>query len=271
MSFSKALPLSIALLSAIALPALSAGITSHRAIYDIKFDSAQVNSKVSGGGGKWVLELSGAACTGYNVSYRFVTQLDYDNGSSLLLDTRGENFESGDGGAFDFSNSTYQDNKVVEDVKGVAERKDGSVGVKLSRPEANDVSFPEGVQFPVQHFIKLIEEAKAGEKFVTSTVYEGVEGGGVAFDVTAAILKEGEVEQGEALPYKALEDKKLRRWPMSLSYYRKGNESDATPEWVNSFVLYENGVSRQFTFDYGEFKLTGVMKSLEFLPEEECP
>lgn len=271
MSFTKTLPLSIVLLSATTLSAFSAGIAPHRAIYDIVFESSKANSKITGGGGKWVLELNGAACTGYNVTYRFVTQLDYDDGTSLLLDTRGDNFESGDGDAFDFSNKTYQNNKIVEDVKGIASRSDDAVGIKLSRPEEADASFAKDIQFPVQHFLKLIEQAKAGERLVTSKVYEGVEGGKVAFDVTAAISKEGTAEEGKALPYQALEDKKLRRWPMSLSYYRPDTANDASPEWANSFVLYENGVSRKFIFDYGEFTMKGVMKTLEFLPAEECP
>ncbi|MEP2944160.1 MAG: DUF1849 family protein [Hyphomicrobiales bacterium] len=270
MLFSKALPLSIVLLSATTLSAFSASMAPHRAVYDIKFQSAQADSKIIGGSGKWVLELNGAACTGYNVSYRFVTQLEDNDGINFLLDTRGKNFESGEGNAFDFSNSTYQDNRIIEDVKGVASRKDGSIGVRLSRPEAVDTVLSEDVQFPVQHFIKLIEKAKAGEKLVSSTVYEGVEGGMAAFDVTAAIAKEGEVEKGKSLPYQALEDKKLRRWPVSLSYYRITDEQDTTPEWANSFVLYENGVTRQFVFDYGQFALTGTMRELEFLPEEDC-
>lgn len=270
MLFSKTIPLSIVVLSATTLSAFSAGMASHRAVYDIEFGTSRGDSKINAGSGKWVLEVNGAACTGYNISYRFVTQLEYENGSTILLDTRGKNFESGEGDAFDFSNSTYQNNKIIEDVKGVASRKEGNIDVKLSRPEAADASFPKEVQFPVQHFIKLIEQAKSGEKLVSSTVYEGVEGGTAAFDVTAIISKEGEVEEGEGLSYQELEDLKLRRWPVSLSYYKTDGARDATPEWTNSFVLYENGVSRQFVFDYGEFTLTGVMKKLEFLPEEDC-
>jgi len=270
MPFLKALPFSVILMAGTALTAFSAEMTPHRAIYDIKLGNARADSKVEGGSGKWVLEVEGASCTGYTISYRFVTQLEYEDGRNVLIDTRGKNFESGEGNAFDFANSTYQDNKVIEDVKGVAARKDNAIAVKLSRPEAGELSLPGEVEFPVQHFVKLIEQAKAGATLFSSSVFEGVEGAKTAYDVTAVIGKEGAVEAGTSLPYQVLEDQKLRRWPVSLSYYKKDGPRDATPEWVNSFLLYENGVSRQFVFDYGEFTLIGTMQNLEFLTEEDC-
>lgn len=251
-------------------PVLAGTIAPHRAIYEIKFDQSSAQSKINGASGKWILELKGAACTGYDVSYRFVTQLVYEDGRTLLLDTRGKNFENGEGTAFDFSNSTYQNNKLVDDVKGIAARNKNDVSVKLSKPEQTDVLLSEDILFPAQHFLKLIEDAKAGEKFVTNSVYEGVEGAKQALDVTAVISKERSVEEGKSLPYQALEDKKLRRWPVSLSYFKQGGTSDAVPEWQNTFLLYENGVSRDFRFDYGEFALTGTLKALDLLPEDDC-
>lgn len=270
MTFLKTPSLSLVFLLLASFSAPAAGIAPHRAIYDIAFGAARAQSKINGGSGKWVMELTGSACTGFNVSYRFVTQLTYEDGRSVLIDTRGNNFEDGEGTAFDFSNSTYQNNSLIEDVKGIASRADKNVAVKLSRPETANIALPKDTLFPAQHFIKLIEDAKAGQKIVTSRVFEGVEGAREALDVTAVISNERPVESGKSLPYQALEDQKLRRWPVSLSYYKPDAAQDSTPEWQNSFLLYENGVSRDFIFDYGDFSLTGTLRSLEFLPEEDC-
>ena len=271
MKLLKVASLSMLFLSAVAHEALAGGIVPHRAIYDIKFNDSTSQTKINGGAGKWVMELTGSACTGYNISYRFVTQLVYEEGGEILIDTRGKNFESGEGNAYDFSNSTYQNNELTEDVKGLAaRRKEGNITVQLTRPETAELSLPDGVLFPVQHFVKLIEQAKSGDTVVTSSVYEGVEGGKEALDVTAVIGKEQAAEAPADQSYRLLEEQNMRRWPVSLSYYKKGATNDATPEWQNSFILYENGVSRDFIFDYGDFSLTGILTKLEFLPLEDC-
>lgn len=264
------IPCSFTLMIANGFVAESATIAPHRAIYDIAFKEASAKSKINGGGGKWVMELTGAACTGYNISYRFVTQLTYEDGNDLLIDTRGKNFENGEGTAFDFSNSTYQNNKLLEEIKGIASKQEAAIDVKLSRPERAGLTLKGDILFPAQHFVRLIEQAKAGEKVVSSTVYEGVEGAKEAMDVTAVIAPEKPLEDGAGKPYQELEEKNLRRWPVSLSYFKTGATTDTTPEWQNSFLLYENGVSRDFVFNYGDFSLTGTLTNLELLPEENC-
>lgn len=269
MKFLKALASTFTLLCA-ATTVHGTGIASHLAVYDIKLDRAQSVSDIKSGIGKLVIELKGSACTGYEVAFRFVTQLTYENGSNVVIDSRGENFESGDGKAFDFSNTTYQNNKLTEDTKGIASHRDGQLAVKLTKPEPGEINLADDIIFPAQHIQRLVEKAKAGETLVTSTVYEGVEGGKEALDITAVISKEKPVEKGQSLAYQELEDMKLRRWYVSLSYFNTDQTGDATPQWQNSFLLYENGISRQFTFDYGDFALKGKLKNLDLLPQEDC-
>ena len=51
---------------------------------------------------------------------------------------------------------------------------------------------------------------------------------------------------------------------------RDRNKKDGVPNYVLSFDLYENGISRALTLDYGDFVLSGEMTSLELLPEKAC-
>lgn len=242
----------------------------HRAVYEITFGSSRPESQIVGGIGKWVLEVKGASCTGYNVGYRFVSKLQTQDGAEITLDTRGKYFESGDATAFDFTNSVYQNNQLREAVKGVASRGDEAINVRLSKPEAATVTVENEALFPVQHFIKLVEDAKAGKKLVNNVVYEGIEGAKTSLLANSIILLEKPVEEGEELVYQMLEDKKLRRWPVTISYFKHEKKGDGEPEWQNSFLLYENGVTRDFTFDYGDFVLKGKMETLELLSKEDC-
>ncbi len=257
------------------MPGFVQALQPHRAIYDISLDKAIPQSKITGASGKWVLEINGGACTGYNVSYRFVAQLGLEGGKTLLLDTRAKNFENAEGTAFDFSNEIYQNNTLIEDTKGVASQKEGQISVRLSRPENLEFSLSKDALFPIQHYKKLIEEAKSGSKLINSLVYEGVEGGKESMAATAIISDAKAVEGIEGkllqtLPYQILKDEKLRHWPVSVSYFKQNAGGDAVPEWQNSYLLYENGVARQFIFDYGAFGLKGTMQKLEYLPKEEC-
>lgn len=242
----------------------------HRAVYEISFANSRPESQIVGGVGKWVLEVKGGSCTGYDVAYRFVSKLRTDAGGDIMLDTRGKYFESGDASAFDFANSVYQNNELRDDVKGIANRRDDAIEVRLTKPEAASVSIEKKALFPVQHFTKLIKDAKAGERLVTNVVYEGIEGAKSSLLTSTIILPEKQVETGEGLVYQVLEDRKLRRWPVSISYFKPEKKGDGEPEWQNSFLLYENGVARNFTFDYGEFALKGKLETLEILSKEEC-
>ena len=250
--------------------ALAMEMAPHRAVYEITFANSRPESQIVGGIGKWVLEVKGASCTGYNVGYRFVSKLQTQGGAEITLDTRGKYFESGDASAFDFANSVYQNNQLRDDVKGIANRGDEAINVRLSKPEAAAVTIENEALFPVQHFIKLIEDAKAGKKLVNNVVYEGIEGAKTSLLTSSIILPEKPVEEGEGLVYDVLEDKKLRRWPVTISYFKYEKKGDGEPEWQNSFLLYENGVTRDFTFDYGDFALKGKMETLELLSKEDC-
>ncbi|MEP1442812.1 MAG: DUF1849 family protein [Hyphomicrobiales bacterium] len=250
--------------------AVSAEMAPHRAVYEITFSHSRPESQIVGGIGKWVLEVKGASCTGYNVGYRFVSKLQTQGGAEITLDTRGKYFESGDASAFDFANSIYQNNQLRDAVKGMAMRKDGAINVRLTKPEATTVEIEKEALFPVQHFGKLVEDAKAGKKLVNNVVYEGIEGAKTSLLTSSIILPEKPVEEGEGLVYQMLEDQKLRRWPVTISYFKPEKKGDGEPEWQNSFLLYENGVSRDFTFDYGDFALKGKMETLELLSKEEC-
>lgn len=250
--------------------AFAMDMAPHRAVYEIQFKNSRPESQIVGGIGKWVLEVKGASCTGYNVAYRFVSKLQTQGGAEITLDTRGKYFESGDATAFDFASTVYQNNQLRDDVKGIANRKDGAINVRLSKPEATTVEIENEALFPVQHFSKLVEDAIAGKKLVNNVVYEGIEGAKTSLLASTIILPEKPVEEGEGLVYQVLENKKLRRWPVSVSYFKPEKKGDGEPEWQNSFLLYENGVSRDFTFDYGDFALKGKMETLELLSEDDC-
>ena len=68
------------------------------------------------------------------------------------------------------------------------------------------------------------------------------------------------------------EDEALKghsRWPVTTSYFEPGN-GDRAPAYVLSYDLYDNGVSRNLTLDYGAFALAGTLKEIKVYQGKGC-
>lgn len=64
------------------------------------------------------------------------------------------------------------------------------------------------------------------------------------------------------------EGAKAAFWPVSLSYFEETESGDTMPIYRIAFKLYEDGVSRDLTMDYGEFVIEGKISGFEILEEE---
>ena len=60
-------------------------------------------------------------------------------------------------------------------------------------------------------------------------------------------------------------------WPVTISYFNENAKSDTLPVYRMSFKLYENGITRDLTMDYGDFVLTGKLTKLELLDKKAAP
>src|SRR5258707_1051110 len=64
----------------------------------------------------------------------------------------------------------------------------------------------------------------------------------------------------------------LKRWPFTISYFEQGTAKtgEQTPAYAIGFELYENGVSRALSFDYGDFVVSGTMSKLDLKDAPAC-
>ncbi len=53
-------------------------------------------------------------------------------------------------------------------------------------------------------------------------------------------------------------------------HFEESEEGDALPVYSIAFKLYENGVTRDLTMDYGDFVLQGELAQLEMYDPEPC-
>jgi hypothetical protein len=61
------------------------------------------------------------------------------------------------------------------------------------------------------------------------------------------------------------------RWPVRISYFDRATEGgERTPVYSIGFEMYENGISRSLSLDYGDFVVAGEMSQLELKEAKAC-
>lgn len=244
-------------------------LVAHRAVYDLSLVKTGGNKAPNDARGRIAFDFSGSACDGYSQNFRQMTELQGAEGPMKVSDMRSVTFEDGEGKNFRFKVETSVDQKNVEQTDGRAERaSDGGLSVNLTRPKLTKIDLARDVAFPTDHLRRVIEAARAGQKLVAIKVYDGSETGVKVFDTTTVIGKPLTGASDDASANVA-DLATTRRWPVVISYFEEG-KTDSAPNYVLSFDLYENGISRELKLDYGDFALVGRMVKLDLLPSKAC-
>ena len=248
-------------------------LVPHRAIYEMTLDEAR-SAGITGIDGRMVFEFTGSPCDGYSLNMRMVTQMTDSQGQSNLTDLRSSTWEQGDGKKFRFQSAQYLNDKLGDVTMGRAVREvpQEAIEVKLSQPSRAELALAGKVFFPTQHSIALIEKALSGENVFQARIYDGSEKGRKVYETTAFIGTVVKPGAEDAKLEAAAKDKnlgELSSWPVSIGYFEP-KDGDLIPSYQIDFRLYENGVSRDLSIDYGDFTIDGRLTSLEYLQAKNC-
>lgn len=249
-------------------------LVPHRAIYEMTLDEARSASGITGIDGRMVFEFTGSPCDGYSLNMRMVTQMTDSQGQSNMTDLRSSTWEQGDGRKFRFQSAQYLNDKLGDVTMGRAVREDPreAIEVKLSQPSRDELALAGKVFFPTQHSIALIEKALSGENVFQARIYDGSEKGRKVYETTAfigTVVKPGAEDAKLEAAAKEKNLGELSSWPVSIGYFEP-KDGDLIPSYQIDFRLYENGVSRELSIDYGDFSIDGRLTSLEYLQAKEC-
>ena len=254
-----------------AVSAAPTSLAPHRVVYDLSLAKATGTRGVENARGRIAFDFLGDNCEGYALTYRQVTVLESGEVGSKTSDMRTATFETGDGRSFRFRTDSEIEGAAAKKLDGDAERRrEGGLAVRLKQPKPERFTFGDDPLFPSDHMKRLIAAARAGETTFSIKVFDGSDDGHKVYDTLAVIgrrIEPGPIESEPASKHEALA--KTARWPVTLSYFAPG-DGERTPIYVISFEMYENGVSRALTLDYGEFALKGAVQSIEMLPPSAC-
>jgi hypothetical protein len=252
----------------------SAALAPHRAVYDLTLAKSRGKRSIEAVHGRILYDFSGNACEGYALQFRQVSEIDSGEGKKALSDLRAATWEEGDAKSFRFNSENKVNERVVDTVDGNAGRDGSGVSVKLSKPQAKSFDLDAKIVFPTEHVRRVIEAAEAGKTLLELSVFDGSESGEKVFSTLAVIGNA--IAPGDKLPDDAAAGNRalagLKRWPVTISYFEQGTAKtgEQTPAYAIGFELYENGISRALTLDYGDFTVSGIMSQLEIKDAPAC-
>ncbi|MBV9591772.1 MAG: cell envelope integrity EipB family protein [Hyphomicrobiales bacterium] len=246
-------------------------LVPHRAVYELSLLSSKGVNSVDEARGRLVFEITGTACDGYATNFRQVTQLSGSESSQdRSFDVRSTSFEAGDGSLLRFTNDAVRGDRT-DHTEGKAQARPDGVEITVQKPEPSSLTAPSETLFPNAHIKRLVEEALNGSKLFSAKIFDGSDTGNKVYDTLAVIGApvSADAAQHAETAANAEQLKGHASWPVTLSYFEPG-AGEREPAYVMSFVLYDNGVSRALTLNYGDFSLKGELKSIEFLNSPSC-
>ncbi|MDK1388121.1 cell envelope integrity EipB family protein [Sinorhizobium sp. 8-89] len=257
-----------AMVSLDAAAANASALAPHRAVYDLELKDASDRSGISSMYGRMVYEFNGSACEGYTVSFRFMTQVD--TGEEVrLTDQQTTTYEDMRNGNFRFLTRSFTDEKLDKEVRGSAHEDKTGVKVELTAPDKREVALAES-RFPTEHMLEVIERAKKGDAFFEARIFDGSDTGDKTLITSTFVGKARKPASDDADVGKAGQLAAENYWPVTISYFNDDKSGDALPIYRMSFKLYENGVTRDLTMDYGDFVLSGKLAKLEVFNAGDC-
>jgi hypothetical protein len=248
-------------------------LAPHRAVYDLTLSKSRGKRAIEMVRGRILYDFTGSACEGYALQFRQVSEIDNGEGRKALSDLRAVTWEEGEAKSFRFNSENKVNERIVDEVDGNAGRGSDGISVKLAKPKEKNFDLDAKVAFPTEHIRRIIEAAEAGKSLLELPVYDGSESGEKVFSTLTVIGKM--IEPGEKKPDDAAADKPaleaLRRWPVTISYFEQGKAGgEQTPVYSIGFELYENGISRALSLDYGDFVVSGNMSQLTLKDTPAC-
>ena len=240
----------------------AAPLVQHRAVYDLVLGNASDRSGITGISGRMVYEISGSACEGYTVRFRYVTQSDTRE-ASQITDQQTTTFEDADGKSFSFVTKSYTDQNLDKELRGNATRRAARREGPDRQARAQEHRTPAKTQFPTQHLVELIDKAKTGETFYETSIFDGSEDADKVMTTTVIVGKPAGTSRTIRSARRCSKLGEEKFWPVDIAYFDRAREGgEDTPEYRISFKLYENGLTRDLEMDYGDFVISGKLVDL---------
>ncbi|MFV3075733.1 cell envelope integrity EipB family protein [Niveispirillum fermenti] len=240
-------------------------VAPHRATYKLRLDHARLQSGISDVEGQMSFSWNDA-CDGWTIDQRFQVRFSYLEGEDVNLVTNYATWEAKDGSAYRFNVRKLVNGEVDEELSGGATLdQTGGGTVTYDKPEAQSIDLKPGTMFPTAHTLRVLRQAGTADNLFSVPVFDGAEAEG-ASPVNTIV---GKLRSPAATKVKDADLLAARAWQVSLAFFPV-NPGEALPDYETSMVLQENGVVRSMLVDYGDFRVSMELETLEKAMKPPC-
>ncbi len=260
----------LVLLASCSSAALAAPLAAHHAVYGLTYDSdqpaASEASNIVAAHGTMTYDIDDA-CTGWATDQRLQITLTNRDGQDIQMISDYATFEAKDGLRMEFHMKQTTDTAVTQKLDGSAslERAGGAGSVSYAMPVDKTMKLPEGTLFPMAHTAAILAAAAAGKKFLTLPLFDGTGPDG-AQDTFVTVLDWGR-KVDVAWPLLA----ELPSGRVHISFFDRDKPGGGqTPDYEIGMRYFENGVADDLRMNFGEFTMTGTLKTFQSAPPSRC-
>lgn len=269
--FLVAVSLSHAFATEIKFPGQELGFKPHKALYEVKLQSARSGSQIVNISGHMYYEWQ-YDCDAWNSKHRFNVLYEYADSPTMRITSDFSNFESYNGLTLDYTAVRKQNGRQYEEIRGHARSYTDRKGEALyNEPVGLVQQLPENTLFPTKHTLKTVEAIKAGQKFYNATIFDGSDDNGpveINAFIGAPIEKPAVLQTisdntafDQSLLNGAANQVQLAFFPL--------NENEQEADYEIDLTLHHNSVISDMLIDYGDFSVTQNLIAIEAIDYKE--
>ncbi len=250
-------------------PAVLAGFTPHKALYNIKLTGKKSSSQVVNIAGQMMYEWD-SGCDGWNSNHRFDMLYEYADTPATRITSDFSTYELFDNSALQFISQRKRDGELFEELRGSALMEaEGAGNASYRVPAELGFELPPGTLFPMRHTLAVLNAIHQKKKFFKATIFDGSDAEG-PLEVNAFIGTEIKTAAEESVvKKKSVMDQSLlsgKSWKVRLAFFPLA-QKEASADYEMSLVFHENGVISDMSVEYNDFSVSQKLVALEKKPQ----
>ncbi len=244
-------------------PASSINLLSYKATYVLNVEKIVGNTFLEGGQGQTIFEIT-EKCEGWEIKENYGLIYELPNNKTARSFSSFSSFEDKDFIKHSFELNESSELSGQNNFQGYVEKNDINITGSIISKNFKNLSFSKDVLFPTEHMIKLIEEAKTGNKMFTSKVFFGNEDKDLV-KIVAAFITKKKTTNIKNITF--LSGKMV--WPIKLAFYTK-EKKQTKPDYEMYIEIDESGLVHSYKVNYGDFELIAKLKKIKITKKLSC-
>lgn len=251
-------------------PSGVAGLSAHRAAYEIKLASSRSGTGPAGATGLMAYEFADV-CDGWTVENRIVLDMVYEEEEAVRIDWAFTSWEAKDGSRYRFRVKHTRDGEIIDDLKGEASLEaSGKKGqATFSGSAEAERGLTPGTLFPTAHLLESFKAAEGGKVNFFRPMFDG----GSLENPYEVNVHMSDGKKSDARVKELLESSGFKpsdgTWRFRVAFFSQGSKA-AEPAFEMDVDYRRDGIAERILQDFGDFTLLMRPVQLTKTPPPDC-